>query len=171
MFPTNARVVELGGDLVHPQFRPNLNCVPGPAVDIICDLADSIPLETEGYDGIFAQFILEHIRHARIRRFIGELHRVLKPGGKAILITANLYEQAKRLVASEEWADDLVYMVFGGSPDYPGNFHHSGFSPRFAWRLFKEAGFYEVKIAPLPNCATDMIIEAVRSGAGVEVSH
>lgn len=169
MFPPNAKVAELGGDLVHPQFRPNLNCVPGPAVDIICDLADGIPLETEAWDGIFAQFILEHIRHARVRRFISELHRVLRPGGKAILVTANLYEQAKRLVASDEWNDDLVHMVFGGAPDYLGNYHVTGFSPRFAWRLFKEAGFYEVKVGPLAQCATDMVIEAVKSGARVEV--
>ena len=141
----------------------------GPSVDLVCDLAEGIPLQSDEWDGVFSQFCLEHIRHARVRHFISEVHRILKPGGVAVLITANLYEQAKKLVETDDWNDDLVYMVFGGNPDYAGNYHMTGFSPRFAYRLFKEAGFYQVRIAPLPGCITDMLVECTKSKASVEV--
>src|SRR5262245_38776289 len=57
-------------------------------------------------------------------------------------------------------------MIFGGN-DYPENTHRAGFSPGFASHLMKGAGFFEVKVLPLPSCATDMIIEAHKSHARI----
>lgn len=168
-FKLGSRVVELGGGTT-PLFRPNLDIMLGENVDYVCDLAEGIPLKDGEWDGIWCQFCLEHIRHAKVRHFIAEAHRILKPGGVAVFITANLYEQAKKLVETDEWNDGLVNMVFGGDPDYPGNYHHTGFSPKFAYKLFKEAGFYQVRIGPLAGCITDMLIEATKSQAQVEVA-
>lgn len=165
-FSPDAKVIELGGDAKRPFFRPNLNVMEGPGVDIVCDLNEPFPVETEAYDGVFGQFVLEHIRHATVRQFISEVHRILRPGGVAVMITANLLEQARRLVEAQEWSDDLVFMVFGGNPDYPGNYHHTGFSPEFAARLFVGAGFHRVEVFPHP-CPTDMIIQGRKGWARI----
>jgi len=166
-------VIELGGDPEHPYFRPNVNIVGGPAVDMVADLNNQFPLESESYDGVFGNFVMEHIRHAKLRQFISELHRILRPSGIVVMITSNLLEQAKVLVERESWNDDLIYMIFGGNPDYAGNYHHTGYSPEYIIKLFKEAGFNSVTIYKHPVAiqimgrSTDMIVQARKSGARI----
>ena len=155
-----------GGD--KPLFHPNIDIRPMPSVDIVADLNQDWPVGSEEFDGVFSQFILEHISWRNVRRFIANTHRVLKPGGVAFFITANLLEQARKLVNSEDWNDDLICMIFGDN-DYPENTHRCGFSPKYAYKLFKEAGFYEVRIGPLPWCETDMWIYSRKSKAKVIV--
>jgi SAM-dependent methyltransferase len=74
---------------------------PGSKVAIVADLNEPLPIESESYDGVFSQFLLEHLRLPKLRGFLSELHRILKPGGIAVIITANLLEQAKVLVERE----------------------------------------------------------------------
>lgn len=153
-------IVELGGDLVRPNFRPNVNSSPGPAVDHIADLNERFPLPDASYDGIYGQYVIEHIRHARVRQFITECYRVLRPGGYCVMVTANLLEQCRRVINTPVWTDELIQMIFAGNPDYPGNYHHTGFSPDWAVKLFSEAGFNAVDIIEHPQTVTDLIIEA-----------
>ena len=67
-------------------------------------------------------------------------------------------------------------MIFGGqqspgSDDWYSTWgaeaHHCGFSPEYAERLFRAAGYYEVQVEPLPGCKTDMIIQAHKSAAEI----
>ena len=120
------------------------------------------------YDGVFSRFAPEHISWRKVRCFISEAHRILRPGGVAVFITANLLEQARKLTQTEPWNDNLVGMVFGDN-DYPENTHRCGFSPAYAATLMKGAGFFDVKVMPLPECPTDMIIEARKSMAQIAV--
>lgn len=169
-FKATDKLIELGGG-DNPMIRPNVDVRPGPKVDLIADLNEPLPIESESYDGVLGQFLLEHLRLPKLRGFISEVHRILKPGGTAVIITANLVEQAKVLIEREEWNDDLIYMVFGGTPDYPENYHHCSLSPQYALKLFGEAGFNSVTIYEHPVAkqiwgghSTDMIIEAKKSG-------
>jgi glycosyltransferase involved in cell wall biosynthesis/SAM-dependent methyltransferase len=50
----------------------------GPRTDVICD-AHSLPFADEAFDGVVCQAVLEHV--ADPPRVVGEIHRVLKPGG------------------------------------------------------------------------------------------
>lgn len=169
-FKPGDKVLELGGG-DRAQFHPNLDVREGPGVDIVADLNEPLPIDSESYDGVFSQFLMEHLRLSKVRGFISEIHRILKPGGTAVIITANLLEQAKALIEREEWNDDLITMVFGGNPDYPENYHHSSMSPQYAIKLFKEAGFNSITIYEHPVAiaimgrSTDMIIQAQKSGA------
>lgn len=171
-FKRGDKVIELGGG-DNPVFRPNVDIRAGSTVDIVGDLNEPLPIESESYDGVFSQFLMEHLRLSKVRGFISEVYRILKPGGIAVIITANLLEQAKALIEREEWDDDLIRMVFGGNPDYEENYHHSSMSPRYAIRLFREAGFNTVTIYEHPVAkaimgrSTDMIIEARKSGARI----
>lgn len=171
-FKAEDRLIELGGG-DFPVIRPNVDCRQLPTVDIVADLEGPLPLESESYDGVLAKFLLEHLRIHRVKGFISEVHRILKPGGVAVIITANLLEQAKVLIEREEWNNDVIYMVFGGTPDYPSNYHRSSSSPEYAIKLFGEAGFHSITIYEWPPSkeiwgrATDMVIEARKSGARI----
>jgi len=162
-FRPSDRVLEVGGG-DRPQFRPNLDCRELPTVDIVADLNQAWPVEGDIYDGVFGMYIIEHVSWRKVRQFISEAHRVLRPGGTAIMVTANLLEQARQLVETPEWNDDLVCQMFGDN-DYPENTHRCGFSPMYAIKLFRGAGFHEITIFEHPACKTDMIIQAKKSGA------
>lgn len=56
-----------------------------PRVDLVADLEDLSALDGESFDSVLCSEVLEHVRHPQ--RVIGELHRVLKPGGVIILST------------------------------------------------------------------------------------
>ncbi len=49
---------------------------------VICDLM-SIPVDDNSYDSILNNAVLEHVEHAD--EVLGELHRLLKPGGHLVL--------------------------------------------------------------------------------------
>lgn len=152
-------IIELGGG-DKPQFRPNLDVRAGPTIDIVSDLNQPFPLPNNSYDGIYCSYCIEHVSWRKIRQFISESCRILKPGGVALFITANLLEQARiLLVENDNWEDKDICGIFGDQ-DYPENSHKTGFSPKYARKLFIEAGFSSVVILPHPNCVTDMLIEA-----------
>lgn len=171
-FNQNDKVLELGGG-ENPTFHPNVDIRKGPGVDIVADLNGPLPIESESYQGIFCQFLLEHLRLTKLRGFISEIHRILEPEGVAVIITANLLEQAKILIEKEDWDDDLIHMVYGGKPDYPENYHHLGLSPQYANKLLREVGFHSVLIFDHPTAmaiwgrSSDMIIQARKSGVRI----
>ena len=162
-FKLGDKVIELGGG-TQPLFRPNADVRWLSNVDIACDFNWPLPIPSCSYDGVYSRFVLEHISWRKVRQFISEIHRILTPGGIAFVITANLLEQARKIVEAKVWNDDLPCTIFGDN-DYPENTHRSGFSPEYAARLFREAGFYKVEVSPLPECSTDMVIVGRKSGA------
>lgn len=170
-FKPTDRVLELGGG-DNAIFPENVDIRPGPKISLVADLNEPLPIESESYDGVFSQFLMEHLRLPKLRGFLSEVHRILKPGGIFVAITANLLEQCRVIVERDEkgqMSDDLIHMVFGGSPDYPENYHHASLTPNYAFKLFKEVGFNQVKIFQHPVAmqiwgghSTDMIIEATK---------
>lgn len=162
-FKPGDKVIELGGG-DRPVVRPNVDMRPLPTVDIVANLEEPLPIENEQFDGVFSMYAIEHLNRRRVRGFISEVHRILKPNGVAIIVTANLLEQMKLLLSKQEWEDADIGTIFGDQ-DYPENTHKNGFSPAYAIKLFSEAGFREVTIYEHPDCKTDMILEARKSGA------
>lgn len=174
-FKPTDKVCELGGgdNPMSPDWL-NVDVRPGPKVTLVADLNEALPVESESYDGVFSQFLLEHLRLPKLRGFLSEVHRILKPSGIVVITTANLLEQCRIIVERDEkgeMSDDLIYMVFGGNPDYMENYHHCSLSPQYAIRLFREAGFGDITIYEHPTAvaiwgkSTDMIIQARKSGA------
>lgn len=133
-----------------------------PGVDIVADVSESLPFPDDHFDGVYGGYIIEHISWRKVRKFISECYRTLKPGGTCVMVTANLYQQAIQLIKSDHWEDSLVGMIFGDN-NYPENIHRCGFSPEFARRLFSEADFHRTNVYMHPHCETDMIIIGVKS--------
>ena len=167
-FKPGQRLIELGGG-ANPRIRPNVDVRPGPSTDLIADFNKPLPLPSNQFDGILSVYVIEHLSWRNVRGFIVEVHRILAPGGTAVLITANTLEQMKNALARERWDETVSSMLFGDL-DYPENSHKAAFSPEYAVRLFKEAGFYEVTTLPHPETITDMIIQARKSAAVVSFS-
>lgn len=155
-----AAVIELGGG-DRPAFRPNVDSRPMPTVDVVADLGQRLPLEADQYDGVFSHYAIEHVSWRQVRTLIAEAFRILKPGGTAVFVTANLAAQARYILSREEegWDDSVVGCIFGDL-DYPENSHKCGFNPEYARKLFLEAGFEAVFTLPWGALATDMLIEA-----------
>lgn len=75
----------IGVDLV--EFDPNVR-----GLELHrCDLG-AIPLEDDCVDLIMARSVMEHVTDPA--RVYGEMHRILRPGGHFIFLTANLWDYA-----------------------------------------------------------------------------
>lgn len=160
IFGPHEKVLEIGGG-EHPMFRPNLDIRQLPTVDIVCDLHSKFPIEDHSFDGVYCSYLLEHISWRKVKEFIKEVKRILKPGGKVFFMTANLLEQCKKFIESQ--TDDEVCAIFGGQDfgeEWRANAHYCGFSPQSVKKMFLECGFDGVEIQEHPNCKTDMIIVA-----------
>lgn len=161
-------VIEFGGGK-YPRIRPNLDCRMchddngNPTVDLVADFNEPIPLETESYDGIFSQYAFEHISWRKARQFVSEILRILKPGGKCILVVPNTEEQLKWIQNNPDGWDDKPFFesasgkLFGDN-DYPENTHRMYLSPSVVQDLFKD--FVDVKVTPAGARMTDMVVEA-----------
>lgn len=160
------KIVELGGG-ANPLYSKakgngiNVDCRSLLTVDVVADFEKRLPLSDNEYGYVYSSYCIEHISWRNLKQFISEIYRILKPNGKALIITANLLAQAKVLVSKENWDLNDLCMIFGDL-NYPENSHKSSMSPELATRLFKEAGFRNVMVYQHPNCVTDMIIEAVK---------
>jgi len=162
------KAIELGGGS-SPQYHPNVDVRPNPSVDIVADFNKlPLPLPDDEYELVYSKYCMEHISWRVVADFIKEMYRICAPGGRVQVITANLEAQAKFIVEHpERWELDgspqggHACMVFGDL-DYPENSHKSGFSPAYAKLLFERAGFTDVKVTPVGEFQTDMLIEAAK---------
>lgn len=170
-------IAELGGG-DQPSFRPNIDIRKLPNVDIVTDFNHNLPIPDNSYDDIFCKYVLEHLSWRTVKRFLSETHRILKPGGIVVFITANLLEQAKVLINTHQWDDNLMSLIFGGQrfdehkdfdDQWDNNAHHNGFSPEYITRLLRNIGFFDIKIINIQTNfgPTDMIVEATKSRAAI----
>lgn len=58
--------------------------LPGVSADFVCASAEDLPFEDNRYDHVTIAFGIRNV--ARIQQALGEMHRVLKPGGKVTIM-------------------------------------------------------------------------------------
>ena len=161
-----ALVIELGGGAM-PQWQPNVDVRPCfdaqgcPTVAFTADFGQPLPITSNEWDIVFSRYAIEHISWRLIGGFVAEVFRILKPGGTAMIVTANA-EAQMRWALAQDW-DERVSQCLGGDQDYPDNSHKTFFNPAWAVRLFREAGFARVLVYPHGAIGTDMVIEATKS--------
>jgi SAM-dependent methyltransferase len=62
---------------------------PGPRVDIVVGRTGPWPIESESYDTVICTQVLEHVQD--LPDTLGEIDRILKPGGKIVITLPFLY--------------------------------------------------------------------------------
>jgi ubiquinone/menaquinone biosynthesis C-methylase UbiE len=80
-----------------------------------------LPFTSGHFDLIISRFVVEHLEHPN--QVFAEFHRVLKPGGKVILLTPSKYDYVSLIAAITpySWHRSLVSRIFRVSEDdvYP----------------------------------------------------
>jgi len=109
-----ARVLVVGGAIVGEGMQVLLedrsielveaDVAIGPRTDVICD-AHSLPFADGVFDGVVCQAVLEHV--ADPPRVVGEIHRVLKPGGL-------VYSEIPFMQQVHEGAYDFTRYTYNG---------------------------------------------------------
>jgi predicted SAM-dependent methyltransferase len=78
--------------------------------DIYLDLSRRLPLPDASFRYVFGEHVVEHLSEAAGERLLGELYRVLRPGGVLRLTTPDLrkiiaiYEDRNRVVGHDDYA-------------------------------------------------------------------
>lgn len=109
--------------------------------DVKADMWE-LPFDDNSVDSIWSSHALEHIPMAKVPPTLKEWHRVLKPGGRAIIQVPNFDYVARYWLtgADRSWAEA---MVFGIQSD-EGQFHKCAFTSSLLKGDCEAAGF-EVK--------------------------
>lgn len=167
------KVIELGGGS-NPIVRPNVDvrmCYDSegkPTVDFTADFNQDLPIQSDEWDGVFAQYVIEHLSWRSVRKFLQEVHRILKNGGKAVFVTANTDAQIEWIKKNPNGWDgkdafDSYSCVIFGDQDYPENSHRNFMNPFIITYLLNGVGFMDVKVQEYGERSTDMVIQATKS--------
>jgi SAM-dependent methyltransferase len=173
--PQQQRVLELGGGNAPLPFTINVDVRPGPHTAFTADFEKPLPIRGQDFDGVFSKFAAEHISWRTVDGFFAETWRVLKPGGRLVLVVPNLLEQMRlgvELGDSGQWDVDPGHPASGlnemskrifGDHDYGENAHRVGWCPEYICRALRAAGYASVMVVPFGELGTDMIVEAVKA--------
>jgi ubiquinone/menaquinone biosynthesis C-methylase UbiE len=124
-----------------------------PEADIRASI-ESLPFENATYDIVFASHVLEHIKDDI--RAIGEIRRVIKPGGLAVLPvpiispytieypTPNPHEFGHVRAAGLDYFDRYGELFAGVMI-----FDSSQFSPRYQLYTYEDRSLYPTEFSPL----------------------
>ncbi len=104
----------------------NIDCVSrsGQVPDIVCDvLKERLPFEDNSVDLVALVHTLEHWELSSQDHAIGDIYRVLKPGGSVIIIIPDIRALAQRWLARQ--ISDYIYSVnlCGAYQGEEGDFH------------------------------------------------
>ncbi len=159
----------LGGPDVAVDVRSCFNEQGQPTIDFQMDVEQiPWPIGSDEFDGLVAHFVLEHVGYPCVPEVLKEALRVLKPGCKVVIAVPNTDAQIKWIQThSEGWDGKDAFescseVLFGTQNERTAGGHQSYWNPAVAIKLFRDAGFDQVKTFPYGERATDMVIEAVK---------
>jgi SAM-dependent methyltransferase len=99
----------------------------GPGVDVVGD-ARALPFADESFDTVLATEVIEHVRQPN--DMVSEIHRVLKPGGHAILSSPFVWKLHRWPQDYWRFTDDsfaLLFKNFAECQVFPVNGTHETF--------------------------------------------
>jgi len=98
----------------HARHKAEARRVP---LEIVEGSADSLPYPPASFDAVFCTLVLHHLPRSMLEVAIREMHRVLRPGGRAVIIDWQRPKSLARAITSSLF---LVYLLHNlgrsGSP-------------------------------------------------------
>lgn len=138
--------LHLGGTQAKPGWKI-LNIQPGEGVDYVGDIQDLAQFLDDSCDELYASHVLEHVPHGRILSTLRGFHRILKPGGRAMISVPDL-EVLCRLFNHPQMQKParfhVMTMMFGGQVNAT-DFHFVGLTFEFLCDYLGGAGFTRVE--------------------------
>jgi SAM-dependent methyltransferase len=147
-FYTEEQLKSKKGIFVDALFTKKTKYVQGDMLDL--------PFKENYADYIETVDAIEHISFRFVLKAVQEMYRVLKPGGKLVIVTTNFNQLAQlwtdtiaRLPLNDQEAfekyKNLMEVIYGNQA-YGGEFHTTAFNPQFLNLLLVQAGFNPKKI-------------------------
>lgn len=169
----NYSILEIGGGS-NPTFCKkfgngiNIDILDNELIDIVHDLRKfPYPFKDEEFGMVFNRFVIEHLGWRNVEKFVQEMFRITKQGGKAIIIAPDLRKQCEIILTKK--AIDLepdIQMIFGDQnyedDKWIYNAHCSSLTPELYEKLFRIAGFKHINIAGIPQWPADIEIIAIK---------
>ena len=116
-----------------------------------CDMR-KLPFKDNSVDYIECSAAIEHIPMREVVLVFNEIHRVLKPKHKAVILTTNFADLARLYLEELDKKDFSTERFFEicshiyGNQITDGEFHCSAFSPWYFKRLSDTVGFKDIKV-------------------------
>lgn len=111
--------------------------------DVVGD-ARKLPFKEEEFEEVYSRFFLEHLLREDAKKALKEMNRVLKSGGKIVVIVPNLAYFCKLFVSEtgqkKEWSLNKIY----GFEKYVEDHHNFGYDKEILEKYLIEAGFIEI---------------------------
>lgn len=161
------RRLEIGPGEFRIEDFETLNIFRNNITDYVGDISHGVDFKDNTFDLIYLSHILEHVPWYKLEYVLGELYRVLKPGGNIEIWVPDGYKIAKAFVDAEElknnnfqndgwyrfnsekdpcvWAAGRIFSYGDGSgiKGHP-NWHYALFSDRFLTLVMQKLGFKNI---------------------------
>ena len=133
-----------GDDYREGWVNADVRSAPALKVDDVIDIRWP-SYESETFDEVLAQDVLEHVQRHEVEETLSELHRVLKVAGKLCVRVPNLLYWASRICANPLGVAQAIEAIYG-EQDYEQNCHKCGFTEYSLRTALKTAGFTKIEV-------------------------
>lgn len=124
-----------------------LDILPGFHPDVLRDINKGLPFDSDKFDEILIEHVLEHIEHKDADFVMSEIHRVLKPGGIV-------------RIEVPYWKDDIAVEAAG---------HCRFFCENSFMNYYNNPYWQEMGQVKFSECLQNIVEESVRSAKQARV--
>lgn len=143
-----------------------VDVLPFEGVDTVCDLKDTWPWADNSVDEVYSRHFVEHLTGVERIHFFNELYRVLKPGGRALIITPDWTHASAYGDPTHQWPPmSSWYPLYLNTEWRDVNAPHVGYTCNFnwvagtswdAWLNVKNNEFKQFAMAHYTNATTEL---------------
>jgi SAM-dependent methyltransferase len=140
-------------------YEVRLDINPDVDPDIIGTIVDMAGVDSESVDAVWSSHNLEHVYAHEVPSVLGEFHRVLRPGGRALVTMPDLQSVGEAIARGK--LEDPLYespagpiaaldMLYGHSASITGGneymAHRTGFTAKTLTSKLQRAGFVDIRV-------------------------